>query len=56
MNVIPNIDAQYGRPMTVFNATHGVNTVTPKLRTCLQIYVADAKQRTVRDLKRRSRY
>jgi len=28
--VIPMILAQYGSPITAFNATQGVNTVTPK--------------------------
>ena len=33
--VILTIEAQYGNPMTVFRATQGVKTVTPKFRTDL---------------------
>lgn len=37
MAVILIMLAQYGTPMTVFNATQGVKTVTPKFSNCLTI-------------------
>lgn len=33
MATIAQMDVQYGRPMIVFKATHGVNTVTPRFST-----------------------
>jgi hypothetical protein len=56
IDVISTIENQYGKPITVFKATHGVKTVTPKLSTLLMKYVADASLLTSLDLNRMSKY
>lgn len=53
---IPTIEIQYGIPMTVFKATHGVNTVTPIFNKFRTTYVPDARHRTNRDLNLKSKY
>lgn len=56
IDVISIIENQYGTPMMVFRATHGVKTVTPKLSTVRMKYVADASLLTSLDLNRMSKY
>lgn len=61
VNITPNVimarmDIQYGIPITVFKATQGVNTVTPKLSKLRITYVPDARHRTKRDLNLKSKY
>jgi hypothetical protein len=48
--VIPQILAQYGRPITVFKATQGVNTVTETFKRLLMTYEKLARHRTNFDL------
>jgi len=56
IDVIKMIENQYGNPITVFKATHGVKTVTPRLSILLIKYVADASLLTSLDLNRMSKY
>jgi hypothetical protein len=56
MTVMLRIEAQYGRPMTVLRATHGVKTVTPRFSRLRTTYVKEAMHRTRRDLNLRSKY
>jgi len=56
IDVIKMIENQYGNPITVFKATQGVKTVTPRLSILLIKYVPDASLLTSLDLNRISKY
>lgn len=53
---INTIEHSYDNPITVFRATQGVKTVTPRLSILLIKYVADASLLTSLDLNRISKY
>lgn len=55
---MPIILAQYGRPITVYKATHGVKTVTARFSKLLITYEKLARHRTNLELnlKKRIKY
>lgn len=50
IDVIPIMLAQYGSPITAFNATQGVNTVTAKFKRLRMTYEKLARHLTSFDL------